>query len=236
MKSLAERIDRRLLERLSDAEVVARVQAGEHALFELIMRRYNRRVFRIARSILRDDAEAEDAVQEAYVSACFKLNQFRGPEGFATWICHIATNAALMRRRSRARVGLTLVDAPGERPGDEAAMAELRSPPETPEAALHEYQLRCLLEQAIDGLPETYRSAFVMREVERMSVADTARCLGIEEATVKTRVHRARRLLQRDLTAELSAALTGAYEFAGARCDRIVTSVVQRLNELGFGD
>ena len=93
-------------------------------------------------------------------------------------------------------------------------MAELRSPPETPDALLHEYQLRCLLEQAIDGLPETYRAAFVMREVERMSVADTARCLGIEEATVKTRVHRARRLLQRDLTAELSAALTGAYDFA----------------------
>jgi RNA polymerase sigma-70 factor (ECF subfamily) len=214
--------------------VVARVLAGEHALFELIMRRYNRRMFRIARGILRDDAEAEDAVQEAYVSACFKLGQFRGPEGFATWICQIATNAALMRRRSRSRGGLTLVDARGEFAADEAAMAELRSPPETPEAALHELQLRRLLEQAIDGLPETYRSAFVMREVERMSVADTARCLGIEEATVKTRVHRARRLLQRDLTAELSAALTGAYDFDGARCDRVVNTVVARLNELGF--
>ena len=235
MKSPAERTDRRVLEQLNDAEVVARVQAGEHALFELIMRRYNRRLFRIARGILRDDGEAEDAVQEAYVSACFKLNQFRGPEGFATWLCQIATNAALMRRRTRSRVGLTLVPSPGEAPGDEAAMAELRSPPETPEAALHEFQLTRLLEQAIDALPETYRSAFVMREVERMSVADTARCLGIEEATVKTRVHRARRLLQRDLTAELAGALTGAYAFDGARCDRVVASVVKRLNDLGFG-
>ena len=236
MKSFAERTDRRLLEQLSDVEVVARVQAGEHALFELIMRRYNRRLFRIARGILRDDAEAEDAVQEAYVSACFKLNQFRGPEGFATWLCQIATNAALMRRRSRARGGLTLVGAPDEAHADETAMAQLRSPPETPEAALHSHQLASLLEQAIDALPDTYRSAFVMREVEQMSVADTARCLGIEEATVKTRVHRARRLLQRDLTAELSAALSGTYGFDGARCDRIVTSVVARLNELGLED
>jgi RNA polymerase sigma-70 factor (ECF subfamily) len=235
MKSLAERTDRRQLERLSDAEVVARVLAGEHALFELIMRRYNRRLFRIARGILRDDAEAEDAVQEAYVSACFKLKQFRGPEGFATWLCQIATNAALMKRRSNIRGGLTLVGSPDEAQADEIAVAELRSLPETPDAALHAHQLRSMLEQAIDELPETYRSAFVMREVEQMSVADTARCLGIEEATVKTRVHRARRLLQRDLTAELAAALTGAYDFDGARCDRIVANVIARLNELGFG-
>jgi RNA polymerase sigma-70 factor (ECF subfamily) len=110
-ESLGARGDRGMLERLSDAAIVGRVRAGETALFELIMRRYNRRLFRIARGVLRDDADAEDAVQDAYIGAYRKLHQFRGPDGFATWLCRIATNEALMRRRSRARAQPVAPDA-----------------------------------------------------------------------------------------------------------------------------
>jgi RNA polymerase sigma-70 factor (ECF subfamily) len=233
MTLLAERRDRDLLERLSDEEVVTRVRAGESALFELIMRRYNRRLFRIARSILGAGAEAEDAVQDAYVGAYFKLHQFRGPGGFATWIYRIATNEALMRRRGRSRSAVSGSGALDETANGEAALADMQSPDYNPEAALHESELRCLLEEAIDALPEVYRTAFVMREVERMSVAEAADCLGIEEATVKTRVHRARRMLQRDLTSDLATALTGAFNFDGGRCDRIVARVFAAINGAG---
>jgi RNA polymerase sigma-70 factor, ECF subfamily len=230
MTQLAVPRERQLMEQLSDAEVVARVRGGEPALFELIMRRYNRRLFRIARSILRDDAAAEDAMQEAYVSAYFKLGQFRGPEGFASWLCQIATNQALMQRRRAHRVLASLV-ALDEPSNQEAAIADSSSPGNNPAAGVHEYQLRQLMEQAIDGLPEVYRAAFVMREIEQMSVADTALVLGIEEATVKTRVHRARRVLQKELSGELSAALTGAFDFDGERCDRVVAKVIARINQ-----
>jgi RNA polymerase sigma-70 factor, ECF subfamily len=228
MERLAARADHEMLERLTDADVVARVLAGETALFEIIMRRYNRRLFRIARGVLGDDSEAEDAVQEAYVSAYFKLGQFRGPEGFATWLYRIATNAALMRVRVRARTALPPDTLPGhlER---ETTVDDERFPTADPAAALHEIQMSRLLERAIDALPHTYRAAFIMREVEQMSVADTAACLGIEAATVKTRVHRARGLLQRNLSRELASALTGTYAFDGPRCDSIVERVLARI-------
>jgi RNA polymerase sigma-70 factor, ECF subfamily len=169
-------------------------------------------------------------MQEAYVSAYFKLGQFRGPEGFASWLCQIATNHALMQRRRAHRV-LAPLAALDEPSNQEAAIADSSSPGNNPAAGVHEYQLRQLMEQAIDGLPEVYRAAFVMREIEQMSVADTAQVLGIEEATVKTRVHRARRLLQRELSGELSAALIGAFDFDGERCDRVVANVIARINQ-----
>lgn len=231
MPLLPQRADRRGLEQLPDSIVAARVLAGEIALFELIMRRYNQRLFRIARSILGTDAEAEDAVQEAYVCAYLKLEQFRGPDGFASWLCQIATNEALMRRRRQARVHAPLseLDAPANQ---EAAMSDPHSPTDNPEASLHDLQMRRLLEQAIDRLPDIYRAAFVLREVEQMSVAETAACLGVEPATVKTRVHRARQLLRNNLTAELTAALSGAFAFDGERCDRLVNQAIQRLSML----
>lgn len=232
MTPLARRLDRQNLEQLPDHEVAARILAGDKGLFELIMRRYNRRLFRIARSVVADDAEAEDAVQEAYVRAYLKLDQFRGPEGFATWLGQIAINEALMRRRRRIRwtlAPLSELDLPAN---EEAAMIDPHSPAANPEAALHDDQLRRLLEKAIDGLPEIFRTAFVLREIEQMSVEETAQCLGVEPATVKTRVFRARRLLQKNLTAELTAALTGAFAFDGTRCDRLVARVFERLNQL----
>jgi RNA polymerase sigma-70 factor (ECF subfamily) len=196
----------------------------------LIMRRYNRRLFRITRSILGDDAAAEDAMQEAYVTAYFKLAQFRGPEGFGAWLCQIATNQALMQRR-RSRVApapLAVLDEPANR---EVVILDSSSAGDNPAAGVHEQQLRHLMEQALDELPEVYRTAFVLREVEQLSIADTAKCLGIEDGTVKTRVHRARRLLQRDLSSELRSALTGAFDFDGERCDRVVAKVIERINK-----
>jgi RNA polymerase sigma-70 factor (ECF subfamily) len=230
MERLGERRDRLVLEQLTDADLARRVRDGEPELFELIMRRYNRRLFRIARGILGDDGEAEDAVQDAYVAAYFKLSQFRGPDGFATWLCRIATNEALMHRRRRSRVMPTALTELDEPANARAATADHQSPFIDPEAALEEEQMHRFLERAIDALPEPYRAAFIMREVEQMSVADTAVCLGIEEGTVKTRVHRARRILQRDLTFELSSALSQAYQFDGERCDRIVARVIAAIN------
>lgn len=229
--SVAQHADRHALERLPDAGVVARVLGGEPELFELIMRRYNRRLFRIARSILPDDAEAEDAVQEGYIHAYLRLGQFRGPEGFASWLCRIVRNAALMRRRRHAPASdpLSALEQPAHR---EAATADPHSPVANPEAALHEAELQRLLEAAIDALPEPFRAAFVLREVEQLSVAETAACLGIEPATVKTRVHRARRLLQRNMTAELAGLLPRTFAFDGARCDRLVARVFERLRAL----
>jgi RNA polymerase sigma-70 factor (ECF subfamily) len=214
---------------LSDSELVSRVRNGEPALFELIMRRYNRRLFRIARSILGDDAEAQDAMQDAYVSAYLKLAQFRGPDGFASWLCQIVTSHALMQLRRRRRAMLAPLSE-----WDEATTppAAVQTSHDDPESSVHEQQLRHLLEQAIDALPAVYRAAFVLREIEQLSVGDAARCLGIEEATVKTRVHRARRLLQRDLTTELTSQLRGAFEFDGARCDHIVARVMARIETL----
>lgn len=233
MISLAQRTDRQALEQLPDHVAAARVLAGDAALFELIMRRYNRRLFRIARSILRDEAEAEDAVQEAYVRAYLKLGQFRGPDGFASWLCRIASNEALMRHRRRRGLVLAPLAELDEPSNQDAAMMDPHSSAANPESALHEHQLRRLLEEAIDALPEVYSSAFVLREVEQLSVAETAACLGIDATTVKTRVHRARRLLQKGLSQELIAALPGAFAFDGERCERLVVGVFRRLNVLG---
>lgn len=232
MIALAARTDRQALEQLSDHDIVARVLAGDTPLFELLMRRHNRRLYRIARIILRDDAEAEDALQEAYVRAYLKLAQFRGPDGFASWLCRIATNEALTRRRARAGITLVDLDALDDPPNQETAMANIDSPTSNPEAALQDHEFRRLLEQAIDALPETYRAVFALREIEQLSIQETADFLGLETGAVKTRVHRARRLLQQRLTAEISAALRGAHPFDGERCNRLVARVFQRLGTL----
>ena len=214
-----------------DEQLVAQIRGGDTAAFELIMRRYNRRLFRITRGILRDDGEAEDCVQETYVRAWFAMAQFRGPAGFAGWLCRIATNEALMRRRRQAR-RWTAISSTGDGAAAAARLEEVPSTAPGPAAQLHERQIRQLLEAAIDKLPDGCRDAFVFREVEQMTVAETASCLGIEEGAVKTRVHRARKLLQRSLRDELSTVLGGAFEFAGDRCDRLVAGVFRRINAI----
>lgn len=229
MVQVARLQEQQLVETSPDEHLVAQIRGGDTAAFELIMRRYNRRLFRIARGILRDDGEAEDCVQETYVRAWFAMAQFRGPAGFASWLCRIATNEALMRRRRLARRWTAINSTSDETTGAER-MEEIPATVPGPAAQLHERQIRQLLEAAIDKLPDGCRDAFVLREVEQMTVAETAGCLGIEEGAVKTRVHRARKLLQRSLRDELSTVLSGAFEFAGERCDRLVAGTFRRIN------
>lgn len=214
---------------VSDAALVARVLDGDAAAFELIMRRYNQRLFRLARSILRDPAEAEDVVQEAYVRAFERLAGFNGPNGFGAWLSRITANEALGRLRRRGRV-VTLDDWRGD--AREDAIAGIETMPSSepgPERLAASAELRRLIEEAVDALPDDFRTVFVMRAVEGLSVAETAASLGIAEATVKTRLHRARRLLRARITDRVDAAAPHAFAFAGARCDRIVARVLTRL-------
>lgn len=221
MEPLPSRTDPTQGEELTDDAVVAHVRAGDTARFELIMRRYNRRLYRAARAILRDDDEAKDALQEAYVQAYVHLDQFQGRAKLSSWLTRIAVNEALRRARRRDRVGEVENDmsqqaAPGRGPEQEAVRAELRR----------------ALESAVDELPEVFRTAFMLRDVEELSTAETAECLGIPEETVKTRLHRARALLRRTLSAKLGETAKEAFPFGSAQCDHVVATVMQRIAHL----
>jgi RNA polymerase sigma-70 factor (ECF subfamily) len=210
---------------LSDADVVARILAGEPALFEILIRRYNQRLYRIARSVLRDDAEAEDVLQQAYVSAFGHLDQFAGRAQFSTWLAKIVFHEALARyRRRRREVAL----APSSETEEDAMnRIESRSPNPEQQALLGE--LRGHLEAVIDALPATYRVVFVLREVEGMSTSETAACLDLREDAVKTRLHRARAILREELYQRAGVAAASAYAFDLSRCDRVVAGVFARL-------
>lgn len=215
---------------LADHDLVARVRAGDAAAFELIMRRHNRRLFRLARSVLRDAAEAEDVVQETYVRAFAKLDTFEGPDGFAAWLARIAYNEALGRARGWERV-VSLHDyvGDGDGDGDVRHIETMTAPQPDPERLTGSGELRRLLEHAIDALPDDFRVVFVLRAVEGMSVAETAQALSIPPETVKTRFHRARLRLQESLGARFEALMPSTFEFGGERCDRIVERVLARL-------
>jgi RNA polymerase sigma-70 factor (ECF subfamily) len=196
----------------TDEEIVARVRAGEARLFELLMRRYNPRVYRAVRSILRGEAEAEDAMQSAYLSAYAHLGDFEGRSTFSTWLTRIAIHEALARRR-----------------GERAEPREVPVPQQEadPESATGGRELGRILGRAIDALPEHYRSVFVLRAVEEMTIEETADCLDLEPATVKTRLHRARALLRRSLVERLD--LRAVLPFEVPRCDRVVGAVLARI-------
>jgi RNA polymerase sigma-70 factor (ECF subfamily) len=211
---------------LRDEEVVARVLAGETALFEILMRRYNQRLYRMSRMILRNDGEAEDVMQDAYVRAYEHLNQFAGKAAFSTWLTRIAIHEALARKRRRGR--MEELDALPEN-GD--FMAILKSSAPSPEDGTATAQARELLEQAIDHLPEPYRAVVMLREVEEMSVAETAESLGVSDAVVKTRLHRAHAMLRKDLYARAKGRATDLYQFHAVRCDRVVKAVFERIKE-----
>ena len=202
---------------LSDEEVVARVLAGDRQLFELLMRRHNQRLYRAARAILRDESEVESVLQEAYVLAFTHLGQFRGHARFATWLTRIAVHEALARCKDRRR--FTDLDE----------MDELQSPDSGPEERAFQGELRQLLEASIDRVPDAFRAVFVLRDVEGMSTADTAACLSIPEETVKTRLHRARQHLRRQLDPVLGSTLKESFAFGSQRCDRLVATVMRRI-------
>ena len=209
---------------LRDEEVVERVLAGETALFEILMRRYNQRLYRMSRMILRNDGEAEDVMQDAYVRAYEHLGQFAGKAAFSTWLTRIAIHEALARKSRRAR--MDELDAFPEN-GD--FMGILKSSGPSPEDGTATAQARELLEQAIDHLPEAYRTVVMLREVEEMSVAETAESLGVSDAVVKTRLHRAHAMLRKDLYARAKGRATDLYQFHAVRCDRVVKAVFERI-------
>jgi RNA polymerase sigma-70 factor (ECF subfamily) len=206
-------------ERLSDTDLIGRIRAGDAQAMEALMRRHNRTLFRTARAILRDDAEAEDAVQEAYIQAYRSLASFRGEAKFSTWLVRIVANEALMRRRRNVKVAEIV-------PIDAEALMSTEAGPEN--EALRA-QMRRILEARIDGLPDGYRAVFVLRALEELSVEETGSALGIPDATVRTRYFRARSLLRESLARDIDLTLEDAFGFAGARCDRIVGEVLKRL-------
>jgi len=215
-------------ESLSDTDLVDLARGRDEAAVRAITKRYNRRLFRIARSILRNDAEAEDVVQETYVRAFSGLDMFRGDAAFGTWITRIAMNEALGRLRRRRPT----VD--WETYGLNRREAEIIHFPTSaagsdPEQSMAQSQIRAVLEQAIDELPDVFRAVFVARIVEGMSVEETADLFGLRAETVKTRLHRARLLLREELDKQLGPALTSSFPFDGHRCDRMTEAVVGRV-------
>jgi RNA polymerase sigma-70 factor (ECF subfamily) len=201
-----------------DEALVPRLHARDPDAFEQVMRRHNGRLFRVARSILSNDSDAEEALQDAYIRAFAGIAGFKGEASLATWLTRIAINEALVRLRRRR---------PDTAPIEEGlALADPRPSPEQ-DAARRE--LRGVIERALDALPAAFRAVFVLRALEQMSVEETAAALGIREETVKTRFFRARRHLREQLGAELAAALGDSFPFAGARCDRLVAAVLGRL-------
>jgi RNA polymerase sigma-70 factor (ECF subfamily) len=211
---------------LSDEEVVRRIREGETALFEVLMRRYNQRLFRVARAILRDEAEAEDVMQQAYVNAYTHLHQFEERARFGTWLTRIAVNEALVRLRRRGRV--EEVDAMPEL--DERTMDVLSSKALNPEEQALRRELRAILESSFEAIPEIYRSVFMLREVEGLSTTEAAECLGLSEDAVKTRLHRARALLRQELFERAGLATAELFPLHLSRCDRVVAAVFAHLN------
>ena len=213
-----------------DAALVERLRRRDSAAFRTIMQRNNRRLYRIARSVLGDENDAEDVVQEAYMRAFTHLNEFRGDARLSTWLTRIVVNEALSRKRQhRTMLELKTIDAITDQGESRVIFLPTTREDVDPEARAARTQVRCLLEQAVDHLPHAFRVVFVLRDIEEMSVEETAAHLGLRPETVKTRLHRARRLLRRSLERTLAPVLVDTFPFAGARCERIITAVLERL-------
>ena len=207
----------------SDDAIIKRVRNGEIECYALILRRYNQQLFRIARSILQDDVLAEDALQEAYVAAYRRLQQYQARGSFASWLTRITINEARMSRRKQSRYRET--DIAESQP---AAWVDSQATSNPAHSAANT-ELAALIESAMRELPESFRLVFMLRGIQQLSIDETACCLGIPTATVKTRYHRARNLMQQALTPHIADAGLQLYEFAGKRCDNLVSAVMQRL-------
>jgi RNA polymerase sigma-70 factor (ECF subfamily) len=223
---------------LSDAEIARRVARGDEDAFHLLMRRYNQTLYRAARSILRDDAEAEDAVQEAYLLAYRAMGSFRGDAKLSTWLTRIVVNEAIARSRKRSRTAEIIRLDSDRSVGHEAEDHDARKEDmredtaEQPEAGALRAETRRLLEKKIDELPDAFRAVFVLRAVEEMTAEETALVLGIPDATVRTRFFRAKGLLREALAREVDFAMEDAFAFDGVRCDRIVDGVLSRFRDM----
>lgn len=208
---------------LPDEAIVTQILDGHVALFELLMRRHNERLYRAACAILRDDAEAEDVMQQAYVNAYAHLRQFDGRSSFATWLTRIAVNEAIGRARKQGRYQ-PLLD-------DDMSFDKVfpMSPANNPEREAFTAEMKVILENAIEKLPDGLREVFMLRQVEGMSTAETAACLGISDDLVKTRLSRARAALRRDLVDRMGDTASKSFTFLRPRCDRVVAAVLARI-------
>lgn len=208
----------------TDQQIVERVLAGETGLYEIVMRRYNQRVYRVVRAILRDDDETEDVIQDAWVRAYEHLRQFEGRAAFSTWVTRIAVHEALTRLRRRNRL------SPLENADDEERLPVNTSAPfSDPERSTSHSEVARMLEEAILALPDHYRTVLMLRDVEELSTADTAASLSLTEENVKVRLHRGRALVRKALFERAGSQAKSAFAFMGARCDRVVAGVFTRL-------
>ena len=212
-------------EEWTDEQVVARVLAGETALYELLMRRHNQRLYRVARAILRDDGEAEDVMQDAYVRAYQNLAGFEGRAKFVTWLTRIAVHEALARSRRRSR--FQSLDSSDSSKGD--LMTFATSSDRSPEQATYDRELAGVLERAIGSLSDDYRLVFMLRDVEGMSTEETADCLSLTPENVKVRLHRAHAKLRKQLYDAIGETASHCFQFHAVRCDRVVKGVFRTL-------
>jgi RNA polymerase sigma-70 factor (ECF subfamily) len=211
---------------LTDGQLVARIRGGESALFEVLMRRHNQRMYRVARAVVKDETEAEDVMQQAYINAFTHLDQFEERAQFSTWLTRITLHEALARRRrNHAHPAASITDE--DRHGE--LMDELIAPDPDPERQAYGAELAHILEDAVDALPEAYRIVFALRDVEGLSTSETAAGLALGEEAVKTRLHRARAMLRRTLAEQFGAASAQAFQFHASRCDRVVSAVLARI-------
>jgi RNA polymerase sigma-70 factor, ECF subfamily len=218
------------LKALGDGELVLLARQADGDAFRIIMQRHNQRLYRIARAVMRNDGEAEDVVQEAYVHAFASLATFRGASSLATWLSRIVLNEAFGRsRRRRETTELTAIETRQQSQGQFAASPH-SSPQLDPERATAQREIQLRLERAIDKLPEAFRTVLVARVIEEMSVVETAILLDLRPETVKTRLHRARGFLKKALEKDVGSDLIGAFPFGGRRCERLTSTVLDRLS------
>lgn len=214
----------------AEAELIRRAVGKDEAAVRAIIQEHNRRLYRVARSIVRDDTEAEDVLQEAYLRAFSALADFRGESTLATWLTRIVVNEALQRLRRHSELPTSLLE-PARKPGAQVIPFPLAGPqPDDPERAMAQREICQLVERAIDELPQEFRTVLVARVIEGMSIEETAEFLGVRPETVKTRLHRARRLLKAALSDHIGPLFSDVFPFEGKRCERVTNAVVRRLN------
>jgi RNA polymerase sigma-70 factor (ECF subfamily) len=215
---------------LPDEEIVRRVRDGDSAVFEILMRRHNQRVYRVVRAVVKDESDVEDVMQQAYINAFTHLHQFEARSQFSTWLIRIALHEAFGRRRKTHRTETRTArnrsdaDDPGE------FMDTLTSPEADPEHQAYAQELHRLLEAAVDKLPEAYRTVFMLRDIEGLSTRETGQGLGLGDEAVKTRLHRARAMIRRAVTVRIGEGAAGAFQFHAPRCDRVVAAVMARVS------
>jgi len=213
----------------ADGEIVRRVQAGERGLFEVLMRRHNQRLYRAIRAVVKDEQEVEDVMQQAYINAFTHLHQFEERAQFSTWLIRIALNEAFGRRRKMRSESIVEMSADSD--GDRGRLMDtITSPQPDPERQAYARELHRVLEEAVDALPETYRTVFMLRDVEGLSTRETGEGLDIGEEAVKTRLHRARAMIRRAVTARIGGVAEGAFQFHAPRCDRVVALVLATIS------